>query len=328
VRSVLLIALGSGLYAAFVAGACASPYQGQDTELVDRSEANAPIGRDGAPSGSSSGAIPGTEAGAGETGTEQPPGEGPCDSSHGVGALEDVAGLVSADYRMGARLSEDELHVVFLQVRDRAAEGSPTDAYVASRASKTAPFDAPQKVNAAAASIVVSLSPDALSMYFTPHRPTGNDGVQITTRSSRDAMFVGAAAVAGVPAYSYSPFATAAGTLLFAQFPDSAASTILQAPVSGMGVGGAEALFGLGSNDVDFPTLSSDGAELFYTEYLQPSGGAYRRATRAGGGAFAPVPLPGLDESLHEVTWVSADACRLYVTDWRSYTLQVARRLP
>ncbi|RYG86538.1 hypothetical protein EON77_03625, partial [bacterium] len=227
-RSVLLIALGSGLYAAFVAGACASPYQGQDTELVDRSEANAPIGRDGAPSGSSSGAIPGTEAGAGETGTEQPPGEGPCDPTHGVGALEDVAGLVSADYRMGARLSEDELHVVFLQVRDRGAEGSPTDAYVASRASKTGPFETPQKVNAAAASIVVSLSPDALSMYFTPNRPTGNDGVQITTRASRDAMFGGAAAVAGVPAYSYSPFATTAGTLLFAQFPHSAACKMVE----------------------------------------------------------------------------------------------------
>lgn len=332
-RSALVLALLGGLYACFVAGACAARFEGED-ELIDRGEANTPAsGRDGGGRSSSSsgalpprdsGAEPPTEAGA-DTGA---PPEGPCDPTHGVGPLAPMPGLVNqSDYRTGARLTPDELHAAFLQVRNPADNQSPYDAYVASRATRNEPFGAPQKVNPAAPAHSVSLGTDGLSLYFTPVNPNGSNGVQITTRPSLDAAFAGTSNVSGVPGWSYSPFATADGALLFSQYPESSAATILRGTVVGANLSGVSPLFGAGNNnDVDYPTLSSDGTELFYTEYV-PGDVVFRRAVRAGT-SYVPTPMAGLDQTLHEVTWVSADACRVYVTDWRAYTLQVAQRLP
>lgn len=331
-RSASFLGTLAGLYACF-GGACAPQYEGED-QLVDRGEANTIPPRDagGRGGGSSSGSLPPRDSGntpsldgAIEDAGSQP--SGPCDPSKGIGPLGDMPGLVNTDYRTGARLTPDELEVVFLQVRNPEAESSPYDGYVASRATLGQPFGAPRKIDAIGAVFNVSLGADGLSLYFTPRDTNGANGVQISTRAARDAMFAGAAVVSGVPGWSYSPFVTADGALLFSQYPESSPSTILRGALAGGGIGAASPFFAAGGNDIDYPTLSSDGTELFYSEYLAPPNGAFRRAVRSGG-SFVPTPLPGIDDANHEVTWVSADACRVYVTDWRSYTLKVAQRLP
>lgn len=305
-----------------------------DEPLSDLGAASGGGARDAAATGSSSGQPPDDDDDAGtspprDAGGDASEPSAACDPSHGVGPLLDMPGLVNAtDYRTGARLTPDELEVVFLQVRNPSDNQSPYDAYLASRGASSEPFGAPRRIESALGVYAISISADGLSMYYTPQGATGQNGLMVTTRASRDAEFAGNVVVRGAPEWSYSPFATADGALLFSQYPAQSPSSIMRGVLGNGVVSASSQLFFTGQYDIDFPTLSSDGVELFYSEYLSESDGAFRRAVREGA-AFLPAALPsGIDEKQHEVTWVSADACRIYVTDWRAATLKVAQRLP
>ena len=336
-RSVLIPCLVASLGVSAALAACAKPFEAGD-DTFDRGEASAaPPRTDGGNTGSSSGGSKNPRDG-GETllpdgGTDSDSGvpvEVPCDPTKGVGEVVDVPGLASASaLRAEARLSLDELQIVFTQVRDRNAQQFVWDLYTASRASKTAPFENIQPVPTGQNAFTGALGLDGLSLYFTPHDATAANGLQVTTRTAGGA-FTGATVLAGMPAYSYDPFVTNDGRLLFAAYPDHNPSTIQAAALSGASISGPQTIFAVAGMDVDYASLSIDGTELFYTTYLPPDGNAvFRRATRQGDGSYAgAAALAGLDEQNQEVTWVSADACRVYMTDWRGDLLRMGKRLP
>jgi hypothetical protein len=337
VRSALLTCLLASLAASAALVACAPEFQGE-TDGFDRGEASAAPRSDGGsnPGSSSGGTTPPRDGGnallpdgaVADTGT---PSEPPCDPQKGVGEIVDVPGLVNAsDYRAEARLSLDELHVVFTQVRDPNAQNYVHDLYVASRATRNDAFGNIKPVPFTSNVFTAALGTDGLSLYFTPKDAGPNNGVQYTTRATGDADFAAPSVVAGVPQYSYDPFVTADGRLLFAIYPDAAPATIQSATLAGGTISGMQTLFGVAGTDVDYASLSSDGTELFYTAYQGSNAdAAFRRATRQGDGSYAgATALGGLDEQNQEVTWVSPDACRVYMTDWRGYTLRMAKRLP
>lgn len=320
-----------------VFGACAAPYQGED-DAFDRGEASAaPPRKDGGgggATGGSSGSRPG-DGGGPLLPDADTPDSGPvavaCDPGKGVGAIVDVPGLVNAsDLRAEARFSADELHVVFTQVRNPQGDNFVHDIYTASRTARDQPFGQPKAVAIAQNVFNASLSPDGLTLYFTPKNAGLLNGLQVATRATPDADFGAATVLGGAPQGSYDPFATTDGRLLFSQYPQEAPSTIQVATVVGGSLTGIGTFFGVSNTDVDYPSLSSDGVELFYTAYVGQSFDAvFRRATRQGDGSYAgATALGGLDEVNQEVTWVSADACRVYMTDWRGYQLRMAVRLP
>lgn len=336
-RSALIPCIVASLALGVAIAACATPFEGGDDTFHRGGARTAPPRTDASTNAGSSGGgtktprdgggEPWSDGGENDAGVALPP---TCDPSHGVGEIIDVPGLASASaVRAEARLSADELNVVFAQVRDPAAAQFVWDLYTASRPSTTEPFGTIQLVSTTQTAFSGSLSPDGLSLYFTPFNVDGANGLQVTTRAAGGA-FAGAAIVAGSPPDSYAPFATSDGRLLFAAYSQNAPALIRAATLSGAGLSNLQTLLGVAGLDVDYPSLSSDATELFYTVFTEPDHRpAYRRATRLADESYAgAAALAGLDELNQEVTWVSADACRLYMTDWRGNLLRVGQRLP
>ncbi len=310
--------------------ACAKPFESGEDGFQRGGASPARAQGDGGSAGSSGGSTPPSRDG----GVRPPVGpdagsQPPCDPSKGVGEVIDVAGLASASAtRAQARLSSDELHVVFAQILDPSVTPVRWDLYTASRASVSEPFAGIEPVTSAATAFTGSLSADGLSLYFTPFPASDSTGLQLATRAAGGA-FTGASILTGGPKYAYDPFASIDGRLLFTVYPDRAPSMIQAAALSGGALGPAQTLLVLPELDIGNAALSSDGAELFYAVFPLTQGPPkYRRATRQPDGSYAGVAaLAGLDESNQEPTWVSADACRVYMTDWRGGLLRVGMRL-
>lgn len=325
--SRLAVLAGPGALGAFlVLGACADEFQPTDSR-IDQGEARTRKPADASSSSSGSG---GTSSG-GSSGESPPPidsgassGSPPatCDLQKGVDAPFDMPGLVGADYRQHARLTPDELQVAFLQKRNPAQEGSLYDAYLAVRSSVEQPFGAPSPIANAAGVWAMSFSNDGLTLYLTSNADEPH--IRSITRPALDQPFGEQRRITGVPEYSYSPFVTADDQLLFAYYPENPPSLLYSGALQGNSVS-SPTLFYDGGGEIDYPALSADGNELFYGHIDSERNATYRRAVRQGEG-WIESPMPGLLADTHEVTWISRDGCRVYLTNWRSLTLQQANR--
>lgn len=243
-----------------------------------------------------------------------------CDPDAAFQAPVPVAGLNTADDDASARLSPDELFVVFA----RRKPGGPFDLYAASRASRDAAFDAPAllaTVNSINSDLWPSISPSGLLLVLDSTRSTGITHVHVSRRGDTTSPFGPASAAPALMDREQHPLLANDRALYFSSTRtggqglhdiwrteiDSTGATSAPAPVLG----------GINTPDEEMtPAVTADELHVFFRRTTAAEHDVFtasRTTTADGFGAALTVPvlaMPGIDEA---PTWISADGCSLYV---------------
>jgi len=239
-----------------------------------------------------------------------------CTAIAAFGAPMPVAGLNTTFDDQGARLTADELTVVFARSR---ANGT-SDLYLATRATIADAFGDPMllgTVNSVNSELWPTLSPDALLMLFDSDRATTKFHVFITKRTDAAGTFgppVSSVALAdgddqpllanGAALYFTSSMRTGLGMGdIWRVDIDSTGATGMPAAVIGdVNSAGNEAAPAV-TADERVMAFARD-ADIYLTSRSSPADG-FGTATAVAGLS---------DPSAHEApTWISPDGCHLYV---------------
>jgi hypothetical protein len=239
-----------------------------------------------------------------------------CDPAAPFGAPVPVAGLDSELDDQGARLTPDELTVVFA----RARTNNTTDLYMASRATIDAAFDTPTllgTVNSVNSELWPTLSPDALLLLFDTNRGTQTYRVYASTRASTAAAFGPPTASAALADGDAQPLLASATALYFASSTRTGLGMgdIWRADIDATGaVGTPAAVIGdvnSAANEAA-PAVTADervvafarDGDVYLASRSSPSDGFGTAAAVAG------LAEMGVNEA---PTWISPDGCHLYV---------------
>lgn len=247
-----------------------------------------------------------------------------CDPSAAFGAPELIASLSSDLDDATARLSPDELIVVFSR-----RTGSSYDLWTSARPSIDEPFAAPSlltSVNSVNNEVWPTLSPDGLVLMFDADRATpGMYRIWSSTRTSTSAPFGPPAALAGLMLDDSHPLLSTGQALYFDTplRPGLGAADIWRAEISESGVVAAPVALVGGVNtagDEVTPAVTADERQIFFrrTTGTAPTTEddiytCTRSTAQDGWGPSAPVPslsMPGISET---PGWVSPDGCHLYL---------------
>jgi hypothetical protein len=239
-----------------------------------------------------------------------------CDPAAPFGAPTPVAGLDSELDDQGARLTPDELTVVFA----RARTNGTTDLYMASRATIDAAFDTPAllgTINSVNSELWPTLSPDALLLLFDTNRATQTYHVYISKRGSADAAFGPPTASVALADGDAQPLLANATALYFASStrPGLGMGDIWRVDIDSTGATGMPAAV---IGDVNSagneaaPAATADERVMAFAR----DGDIYltsRSSTSDGFGTA--MPIAGLAEmDVNEApTWISPDGCHLYM---------------
>jgi hypothetical protein len=257
--------------------------------------------------------------------------EGPaCDPLKPFANIAPIATLNSTAEDEGARLTPDELVVVFSSNRQPTQGGF--DLWASLRTSRTAAWQTPVPVpgvNSAQNERFPCLRGDGLVLYFKYDGPLGAGAgdVFFSTRATGTSGFGNPATVAGVNAASDdgNPFVSPDGTTLWFGSTRTGGTDIYRATLTSAGVGTSVAAEGptinSGVNDTS-PAVTADGKTMFFASLR--GGGNDRHiyvATRATtADPFGPAML--VSELMGTAgddlpTWISADGCRIYFSSDR-----------
>ena len=243
-----------------------------------------------------------------------------CAAGGPFGAGMPVGGLASAADEVAARLSPDELTIVFA----RGTSPESFDLYTATRSSATAPFDLPAVVTSASsvyADTWPTLSPDQRVLLFDSDRRNGQLHVFATHRASPADAFAPPAAALSLADGEDHPMLANGSAVYFASATRTGGlgmHDLWRADVDGSGTVGTPAAVPGDVNtpdDEDEPVVTPDELTVFFVRTTAAGSGIYT-ATRASASApFAtPTPVTGLvpDGTSAVPDWISPDGCALY----------------
>ena len=239
-----------------------------------------------------------------------------CTATAPFGAPMPIASLNSDLDDQGARLTPDELTVVFARSRSNGT----SDLYLATRAAVTDPFGTPSllgTVNSVNSEQWPTLSPNALLMLFDSNRGTNMFHVYLTKRSDTASPFGPPMASVALADGDAEPFLANAGALYFSSSTRTGlgGGDIWRVDIDSTGATGTPAaVIGdvNGSGDERAPAVTADERVMAFSRgsdvYL-----ASRSSPSDGFGTASPVD--GLaDPAVREApTWISPDGCHLYV---------------
>jgi Tol biopolymer transport system component len=239
-----------------------------------------------------------------------------CDPNAAFGAPVAVAGLDTNLDDQGARLTPDELTVVFARSR---ANGT-SDLYLATRATIGDPFGAPEllgSVNSVNSELWPTLSPDALLMLFDSDRATTKFHVFVTRRTAADATFGPPTASVALADGDDQPMLANGAALYFTSSTRAGLGIgdIWRVDIDSTGAAGTPAAVIGDVNsaaDETAPAVTADERTIAFAR-----GGDIYLATRssAADGFGTATAIAGLaDPAVREApTWISPDACHLYL---------------
>jgi hypothetical protein len=239
-----------------------------------------------------------------------------CNPSAPFGTPAPVGGLDTNLDEQGARLTPDELTVVFARSR---ANGT-SDLYMATRAAAGDGFDAPQllgTVNSVNSELWPTLSPDALLMLFDSDRATTKFHVFTTRRDSAAAAFGPPAASAALADGDDQPMLANGSALYFTSATRTGLGMgdIWRVDIDSTGAAGTPAAVIGDINsaaDETAPAVTADERVMAFSRM----GDVYvaSRSSPADGFGTATA-IDGLaDPAAREApTWISPDGCHLYV---------------
>jgi hypothetical protein len=265
-----------------------------------------------------------------------------CDPEAPFAAPVPVEGLNSVNDDVSARLSPDELTVVF--ARRTGAGSGLFDLYSAIRASRDLPFETPTllaTVNSVNSEHWPSVSPDGLLLVFSSDRSTGKSHIYSSKRASVADKFGPPMIAPALMDLEEHPYLANGRALYFSsairtggqgladiwrtEIDSTGATSTPVAVLGGVNTPEAEVTPAVTEDELHIYFRRATGGELdVYT--------AARSSTADGFGAATAVPVvatPGVNEV---PTWISPDGCSLYVqivgaTDGMGGTdLYVARR--
>ncbi len=246
---------------------------------------------------------------------DAPPGPR-CDSTMPFGAPMPVGGLDSTFDDEGARLTPDELTVVFA----RSRSGGTTDLYLATRTTIDAAFATPMllgTVNSVSSELWPTLSPDALLLLFDSDRTTNKFHIYDSTRADTMSPFGPPTASVALADGDSEPMLANATALYFTSATRTGLGMgdIWRVDIDSTGATGTPAAVIGGINSAGnetAPAVTADERVMAFARdndiYL-----ASRSAPTDGFGA--PTAVDGLATmGVNEApTWISPDGCHLYV---------------
>lgn len=237
-------------------------------------------------------------------------------------APQPVGGLNSPNDDVSARLSPDELVVVFSR-RTGAGTGF-YDMYQATRAARDLPFDAPTllaTVNSVNSETWPSMSPDGLLLAFESDRSTGTNHIYTSKRATVTDKFGPASIAPALMDLEHHPYLANNRALYFASAVrtgqgmfdiwrteiDSTGAT--STPVAVLG--------GVNTPDEEItPTVTEDELHMYFRRTVSAEHDIYTAARSSMADGFGvATPVPGLSMAgVNEIpNWISADGCSLYV---------------
>ena len=239
-----------------------------------------------------------------------------CTPTAPFGAPMPIASLESNLDDQGARLTPDELTVVFARSRTNGT----SDLYLATRATIGDPFGTPELLgtaNSVSSELWPTLAPDALLMLFDSNRGTNTFHVYITKRTGADQPFGPPTASVALADGDGQPMLANAGSLYFSSSTRTGLGSgdIWRVDIDSTGATGTPAaVIGdvNGSGDERAPAVTADERVMAFARgndiYL-----ASRSSTADGFGTASPID--GLADPIanEAPTWISPDGCHLYL---------------
>jgi hypothetical protein len=227
-----------------------------------------------------------------------------------------VAGLNSPLDDGGARLTPDELTVVFSQKRSNGT----TDLYLATRASDDAAFDTPMllgTVNSVSSELWPTLSPDALRLLFDSDRTTNKSRVYSSNRADVMSAFGPPSLVFALNDGDSEPMIANSLSLYFTSNMRGGLGMgdIFRSVIDSTGTYGTPAAVIGGVNsagDEVAPAVTADELFIAFARdndiYL-----ALRSSPQDGFGPATPIAGLATPSANEAPTWFSPDACHLYL---------------
>jgi Tol biopolymer transport system component len=241
-----------------------------------------------------------------------------CDPSMPFASVVPVDGLNTSLDDLSARLSPDELTVVFSR-----QTGGFYDLFQATRTSRDVAFTGVElmaTVNSINSELWPTMSPDGLLLMFDSDRGTGMQRIHVSTRATTADRFTAAQPAPALEVGDRNPYlangralyfgsATRAGIgmsdLWRVEVDSTGATSTPVAVVGGVNTAEAEVTATLTEDELRIYFRRTVGAELdIFT--------ATRSTISDGFGASTAVPvaaMPGVNEVPN---WISADGCNLY----------------
>ncbi|MBS2015056.1 MAG: PD40 domain-containing protein [Deltaproteobacteria bacterium] len=254
-----------------------------------------------------------------------------CDPAKPFGGIAPIATLNSLAEDDGARLTADELTIVFSSTRAPSVGGY--DLWSSTRASRSLPWPSPSPiagVNTNANERFPAIRSDGLVLYAKYDGPGGSGAgdVYFATRGPAGA-FAALAPVAGMNAASDdgNPFVSPDGTSLWFGTTRSGGTDIYRASLTAPGVATAVAPesgdINSNANDTS-AAVSADGRTMFFASARGGGPAGTRdiyvaRRAQANGPFGAASPVTELNSSADDLpTWISGDGCRIYFSSDRN----------
>lgn len=242
-----------------------------------------------------------------------------CDPSAPFGPPEPVLGLNTPDDDVCARLSPDELTIVFTRRRP----DSPYDLFTASRPSREAPFENVAllaTVNSINNDLWPTVTPDGLLLMFDSDRTTGVSHIYASRRASTDERFGSAMPAPALMDGDRHPMLANGRALYFSSATRDGlgAGDIYRVEVDSTGATSMPMTVVGGVNTVDnelAPAVREDELAIFFYRLVDGEPDIYMATRSTPQDGFGPASLvPGLAPmGANEVpNWISPDGCTLY----------------
>lgn len=242
--------------------------------------------------------------------------EATCDWQKPFASVVAISELNVASGSAELRLSQDELTGYFYR---------GVDIFVTTRTSigaKFSPATVAQDVSSKSFDADPFLSADGLSIFINTNRPgtLGDSDIFVGTRATTTSSFAPANPVANVNSGTYdgTPYVTNDGSELWlASTRDTGTIHLFRAHANGSGFDAASYVAELnGASSVENnPVLTADGLTIYFSSNRSGKTEIYvaHRGTMAS--AFSPPKIVNeLSSGSDYASWISPDACRLYMT--------------
>jgi hypothetical protein len=261
-------------------------------------------------------------AACGSGGRKATPDAARCDPTAPFGAAVPIAELATKADDLAARLTPDELTIVFAH-----GTAAPNyDLYLATRTNTTDPFGAPTllaSVNSVYSDDSPSLSPDQLALFFDSTRTSGMVHIYSSQRATAADPFDPPIAMPALSDGEDHALLANPSALYFASAVRTGLgkNDLWRASVDPAGVVGTPAAV-IGpinsGDDEDYPVLTSDELQLYFVRTNATGSTLYETTRAASTDPFVtPTPITGIVPSgagSATPSWVSPDGCHLYLS--------------
>lgn len=228
-----------------------------------------------------------------------------------------ISELDTPAHEVAPHLTDDELDIIF---QSRREDGGEPKFYVAHRATRTAPFDAPELFPIYAFNDNdPAYSGDGLSLYFAATRGAPTFDLWVVERATRMGNWGTPFKFDGLDTTDneFHP-AFRAGGLWYTRLENSASRSIWFSKATQGAFAPGTKVGGLDDPDVDdeLPTPSADGLSIYFASKRKSAETNiwFARRDRTNDSFAEPVRVDELnsDRRTDSPSWLSPDGCRLY----------------